>query len=46
MNVEKHRELNKGNIKWRSSKGVQTLNHEVYKWLDEWKRINSELYTF
>lgn len=43
MNVIKQRELNRANIKWRRLKSVSDLNTLIYKFIDEWKKLNTDL---
>ena len=40
MFIFKHRELFKCNIKWRKSKQYEIIRDNLYKTLDQWKKVN------
>ncbi len=45
MQVQRGKELNKGNIKWRQSSRVEELRDNLFQTLKIWKSLNQELYS-
>lgn len=45
MQVQRNRELDKGNIKWRQCNRVVQLRNNLFQTLERWKTLNQELYS-
>jgi hypothetical protein len=44
MKVHRQKELSKSNIKWRDAAAVVLLRNEIYKYIEQWKKVNQDLY--
>ncbi|CDW75096.1 UNKNOWN [Stylonychia lemnae] len=44
MQVQRAKELNKANIKWKKNSKVQNIRNKIFMTLEKWKSINQDLY--